>query len=304
MRRSHSPSRWTSLLAGALALVLAPDCTSPMGAGAGEEGDVASGALDETRGVVLTAAVWTLAWDTEGVTFSEEGGLDVETNLGYRVHVASAWILSHSVSFGRCDGAAGGGAGQQAWWSRLPVRAAHAHTEDTDPSTIESSWIEDVTRAREVELSTAFPAARYCRAHWLLARPTDPATGAEGVSMENRSIVVTGTFERGGERVDFGIDTWWPHGSLLDLPDIIGSPEYEVARRDGGARHAFVRVIRHLGTMFDGVDFEVASQDQIDGTVIDNLVDGTDMEIELWAPGEAPPPPPAGEPDCPAGAAP
>lgn len=237
---------------------------------------------------MISAAVWTLAWDDEGVSYPEGGGFDVETDLGYRVHVAEAWILSHSVSFGLCDTAAGTASEQASWWS-FGVRSAHAHVEDTDPSTIEASWIEDLTRAHDVELSTSFTAARYCRAHWLLARPTEEAKGAEGVSMENRSILVKGTFERGGEAVPFAIDTWWPHGILLDVPGTMEPLAYEAARRDGEARHAFVTVTRRLGRLFDGIDFEAASQDQIDGLTIDNLVDGADIEIELWAPGSPAP---------------
>lgn len=284
MRRAPSP--WMSITTFALALLFAPDCTRPAGTDDAEE--VGTAVLDETDGVVISAAVWTLAWDDEGVSYPEEGGFDVETDLGYRVHVAEAWILSHSVSFGLCDTAAGTASEQASWWG-FGVRSAHAHVEDTDPSTIEASWIEDLTRAHDVELSTSFTAARYCRAHWLLARPTDPTTGAEGVSMENRSILVKGTFERGGEAVPFAIDTWWPHGILLDVPGTMEPLAYESARRDGEARHAFVTVTRHLGRLFDGIDFEAASQDQIDGLTIDNLVDGADIEIELWAPGSPAP---------------
>jgi len=281
----RSPSPWTPIFAGALALLFAPDCTRPLDPAETEE--IGTAVLDETDGVVLSAAVWTLAWDDEGVSWPEGGGFDVETDLGYRVHVDSAWILSHSVSFGRCDTFADGSGEQASWWG-LPVRSAHAHAEDTDPSTIETSRIEDLTKAHDVEVSTSFEAARYCRAHWLLARPTEPATGAEGVSMENRSVLLEGTFERGGVVTPFAIDTWWPHGILLDLPWTMGSGDYEVARRDGEARHAFVTVTRHLGALFDGIDFEVASQDQIDGTLIDNLAGGADITIELWAPGASP----------------
>jgi hypothetical protein len=285
MQRSLSP--WTSLVAGAMALLFAPDCTRP--AGPDETEETGTAALDETDGVVITAAVWTLAWDDAGVSYPAGGGFDVETDLGYRVHVQEAWILSHSVSLGRCDPAsvsAEEGTSEQAWWQALPIRTAHAHVEDTDPSTIETSWIEDLTEPHDIEVSTSFAAARYCRAHWLLARATEPTTGAEGVSMENRSLVLKGTFERDGEAVPFAIDTWWPHGALLDLPATMDPIDHEAARRDGAPRHAFVTVTRHLGRMFDGIDFEAASQDQIDGTVIDHLTGDADIDVVLWAPGE------------------
>jgi hypothetical protein len=275
-------SPWAPVVAGALALLFAPDCTREGGPAESEE--LGTAALDAPEGVVLSAAVWTLAWDDEGVSYPGRGGFDVETDLGYRVHVASAWILSHSVSLGRCE-APGATAGS--WWG-LPLRSAHAHAEDSEPSTIEASRIEDLTRAHAFEVATSFAAARYCRAHWLLARPTEATTGAEGVSMANRSVLVKGTFERGGVTAGFTIDTWWPHGILLDLALVTDVFEHEAARRDGEARHAFVTVTRHLGRLFDGIDFEASGQDEIDGRVIDNLVGGADIEVELWSPGAAP----------------
>lgn len=275
-------SRWIPLVTGALALLFAPDCTSK---GLAEEPeDVTSAALDESDGAVLTAAVWTLSWDTEGVSFPAEGGFELETDLGYHLHIRKAWILSHSVSFGLCDPASATES-ESSFWGVFGVRSAHAHVEDTDPSTIETSWIEDLTSPHDVEVSTSFPAARYCRAHWLLARATDPTQGADGPPMENRSLYVQGTFDRGGRRRAFTIDTWWPHGALIDLSATMNPLEYEVARREGDARHAFVTVTRHLGTLFDDIDFETASQDEIDGRVIDHLAGDAAITIDLWAPG-------------------
>jgi len=288
-----------TLLAGCLALLFAPDCT---GDSIGVESEESTGGSetveDAPAGVVIAAAIWTLAWDTEGVTFPEAGGLELETDLGYRVSVQSGRISSHSVSFGACDASAGGAGGAGASRARsisssalarwgLPVRSAHAHTEGVDPSMIETSLVEDLTAPREVESDHSFTASRYCRAHWLLARPMTPTAGPDDVAMEGRSMMVTGTFERDGEAHDFVIDTWWPHGRLVDLQDAVAADAHDAARNDGGARHAFVRVTRQLGQLFDGIDFETASDDQIAGLAIDNLVDGTDIHVDLWAPGSA-----------------
>lgn len=276
---SRRPSPWASAAAGVLALLFAPHCAGP---GAREAEEIGTAVADETDGVVISAAVWTLAWDDEGVSYPEAGGFEVETDLGYRVHVESGWVLSHSVSLGPCETASA--PAEASWWG-LGVRTARAHTGSTEPSTIETSRIEDLLSARDVEVSNSFPAARYCRAHWLLARPTGETAGAEGVSMENRSVLLNGTFERGGVAAGFAIDTWWPQGVLIDLPLTMDGAEHEAARRDGEPRHAFVTVTRYLGRMFDGVDFEVASQDEIDGRVLDNLAGGADIEVALWDPG-------------------
>jgi len=308
---------WARVAAGALALLFAPDC-AVRGDGAADTGgaggapETGSGdALNTPDGVVLSAAVWTLAWDTSGAEFPEAGGLEVETDLGYRVHVDDGRILSHSVSFGPCDAAtqarsdgpaglfggpategqapgarATGGLGW-AWRlvaSGLSVRAAAAHTSDTDPSMIEASLVEDLTSPRETEVSTGFAASRYCRAHWLLARPMSPTSGPDDVEMANRSLYVTGTYERDGKVEPFVIDTWWPEGNLQDLAGVLGEEAFSAARADGGARHAFVTVRRSLGTLFDGIDFEVASKDQVAGRTIDNLAGSVRFEGVLWSP--------------------
>jgi hypothetical protein len=153
---------------------------------------------------------------------------------------------------------------------------------------IETSLIEDLTAPVEAEASTSFAASRYCRAHWLLARPMTPTTGPDDVPMDHRSLYVTGTFERDGKVEPFVIDTWWPEGSLQDLGDILGEEAFSAARADGKARHAFVTVRRSLGTLFDGIDFEVASKDQVAGHAIDNLAGSVQFEAVLWTPGEAP----------------
>jgi hypothetical protein len=231
---------------------------------------------------VVSAAVWTLAWDTEGVTFPEAGGLEVETDLGYHVHAGVARVLSHSVSFGPCDSAQGTTTAHR--FFGLPIRAAHAHTDGTDPSSIETSLIEDLTHPGSTDVDSSFAPARYCRAHWLLARPMTKTSGPGDVSMDHRSLYVTGTFERGGAEKPLVVDTWWPEGRLVDLSDVVDESAYAAARDDGQARHAFVTVTRHLARMFDGIDFEVATADQIQGKMIDNLVGSADVEVKLWAP--------------------
>lgn len=278
---------------GALALLFAPDCTrEPAGEESAEEsaGETGtgggSGAGPRTEGAVLSAAVWTLAWDTDGATFPEEGGVEIETDLGYRVHVSTGRILSHSLAFGLCDPTAttsSDGASGQASFG-LPIRAARAHAEDADPSLVETSLVEDLVAAKDTEVESSFPAARYCRAHWLVARPLVATKGPDDVPMEGRSLTLKGTAERDGERWEVEIDTWWPGGLLVELEEAAAAEELSAAGADGGPRHAFVTVTRHLGRLFDGVDFEAATGDQVTGLVLDNLVGGADVDAVLWSP--------------------
>ncbi|MBK8257515.1 MAG: hypothetical protein IPK82_33205 [Polyangiaceae bacterium] len=249
---------------------------------------IVSGALDETRGIQISAAVWTLEWDTHSVTPLGGGGFEVTTDLGYRVSVEEAWLLSHSVSFGSCDTlsqfAGNKPPEKHPWYDFLPIHTAWAHTEDTDPSTLETSYVEDLTKPSNLEFSTAFTPARYCRAHWLLARATNPTQGAIGPDMAQRSLYIKGFYEKEGKRSSFLIDTWWPHGLLVDLSDLTQSTEYENARRDGEPRHAFVTVTRSAATLFNGIDFETATNDELTGLTLNNLVDHTMVDVTLWNP--------------------
>ncbi len=284
------------LVVGALALLFAPDCTrEPPGEETAEEtaddtGSGTGGAGAETdpqtEGAVLSAAVWTLAWDTDGARFPEDGGVEIETDLGYRVHVRTGRILSHSLAFGLCDPTAAtssdGSSGQASFG--LPIRTARAHAEDADPSLIETSLVEDLVAAEDTEVDSSFPAARYCRAHWLLARPLVATKGPDDVPMDGRSLYLQGTATRDGERWEVEIDTWWPGGLLVELEEAAAAEELSAAGTDGEPRHAFVTVTRHLGRLFDGVDFEAATGDQVTGLVLDNLVGGADVEVQLWSP--------------------
>lgn len=281
--RNHLPS-WARCLAGALALLFAPDCTlDDTGLDALDDTDPLTGA--ESAGVVLSAAVWTFTVDTEGARLSEGRRAEIETDLGYRVTLHTARILSHNVSLTLCDPAAagsGGGAGQASFG--LPIRAARAHTEDADPSLVEVSLVEDLLAPTPTEAGSSFPAGRYCRAHWLVARPLAPTHGPADIPMEGRSLHLAGTFRRDGRARPFTIDTWWPTGLLVDLETATSAASFEAARRDGRPRHAFLTITRHLATLFDGIDFDVATDDQIAGATLDNLVLGADIHVELWSP--------------------
>jgi hypothetical protein len=131
---------------------------------------------------------------------------------------------------------------------------------------------------------TTFPAARYCRAHWLMARPTSEVDAPEGVDLEGRSAWITGTWERGGAAEAFEIDTWWPHGRLDAMSDVVDPEALAAARADKGAWVARVTVARSLGGLFDGIELAEASPEEIAGSVLSNLAEKAEIRVELWRP--------------------
>ncbi|MFT3763951.1 MAG: hypothetical protein QM820_00260 [Minicystis sp.] len=277
-----------SALAGAVMLVLAPDCTveappsAPGGGGATTEAPRAEEAT--APGAVIGAAVWRLAWDRSRVVADPRGpGWSVETDLGYRVRVVSGWMIDHSVSLGPCalpqpDGGA-------SWLPiRFGIRSAHAH-EDADASAIESMHAEDLVHLADAgPWPSAFPAARYCRAHWLVARATAKTDAPAGLDFAQTSVRVAGTWERDGETGAVSVDTWWPQGNVQDLADVTDPATLAEASADGEMRWAYIDVTRKLGVLFDGIDFATDSEDQVAGKLIDNLVSNARMKITLRRP--------------------
>jgi hypothetical protein len=236
-------------------------------------------------GARASAASWTLAWDRSGVTPAEGGGWDVETDRGYRVHLAAGAIVLHSVSLGVCPGdagAAGGDGGLSSWLTRaIAVRAAAAH-EDVDPSTLDIDVEEDLVDPVELgPLHARFAAGRYCRAHWLVAR----SDAAGGDPFARLSLRVRGTWTRGDRAGSFDLRTGWPEGQLVELA---AAGAATATLGGSGSARAVVRVERRLATLFDGVDFAGASDAAILGRAIANVV-GTARVTAAFEPDAAAP---------------
>jgi hypothetical protein len=273
-------ARWAAtLLAGACALLFAPSCTGERGAlgsfeSIGSGGSGGSGASDGT-GALIRGATWSLTWDTDRITRPEGGGWSVDTDRGYRVHVDSGWLVDYSVSLGLCDSGGQGGGGS-ALGRFFGVRSAYAH-EDGNASTIDLQHAEDLTGDLEPHRpwSAAFAAARYCRVHWLAGRGDPRVDSPEGIDLQGLSLVLAGTWERDGVRHDLAVSTWWPQGYLVDLD--------ATAPDDGEARIARITVKRSLGTLFDGIDLAIATDEQIAGSILENLALYAEVKVELWS---------------------
>jgi hypothetical protein len=273
-------ARWAAtLLAGACALLFAPSCSEERGA-AGSSGSIGSGGAGGSggssgTGALIRGATWSLTWDTERVTRDDDGGWSVDTDRGYRVHVTSGWLITYSVSLGLCD-AGGQGGGGSALGRFFGVRSAFAH-EEGNASTMDLQHAEDLTGSLEPHRpwSAAFAAARYCKVHWLAGRADPRVDSPVGVDLQGQSLVLAGTWERDGARHDLAVSTWWPQGTLVDLD--------AAAPDDGEARIAQITVKRSLGSLFDGIDLASATDEQVAGTVLENLALHAESKVSLWS---------------------
>jgi len=137
-------------------------------------------------------------------------------------------------------------------------------------------------------VDASFSPADYCGVHWLLARPLTATRGASDVDMSERSVLLKGTILRDGEARPLHVDTWWPHGALASLDELVPAEKLAEVRARGGAHYALVRVTRKLASMFDGIDFFVDGDDRVAGTIVDRLAEDARFEVELWSPSVGP----------------
>lgn len=275
----HEMPRSLSLLCFVVTSLFAPHCADEPqangGAPAAEAGD---------PGVVVSAATWTLDWQTEGVAWDPNGGFSLTTNLGYEVHVDRGHHVLHGVSLARCPEEAAPATGL--FGLPISIPTARAHTTDEDPSALELLFVSSLDKppvAREIGAS-AFEPARYCSAFFLLARGMPGAVASDGEDLENRSVFFSGSWRRGETQGPLAIDTWWPEGRLLELSEITDPSVFEEAARDQALRFAFVTIRIPLGEAFDDVDFETDGEPVIVDRIVGNLTARAEMVVDLRAP--------------------
>lgn len=267
-------------IAGALALVLTPNCDvapGPISSNAGDGSDAGIAAA----GVRIASAAWRFTWKLDGVTRLPGGGIEMENDLGYRVQIKSGHFTDHSVSLGLCNPTLPPDLGAWLLPFHLGVRAAQAH-EELDRSAIELALDEDLANPTDQgDFRTVFPAAAYCRAHWLLAIPGS-GPGGLGMDVAQTSIEIKGTWSRGGQSGELRVRTWWPEARIVDVAAVVADPAaLRAAQSDGAPRNARVTVERRLGGLFDSIDFATAGSDQITGQILINLVDTSRVRVDL-----------------------
>jgi hypothetical protein len=232
-------------------------------------------------GVILSAATWTLDWNTEGVQFDPTGGFSLETNLGYRLHINAGQVVLHRVALIPCPT---NPADTQAFFP-LSIASAHAHEEDSDPSSMEALKIADVVQPKLLEVgANAFAPGRYCQVYWLVARGMEGAVGAGGLDMSNRSIYFEGTWERNGESGSLLIDTWWPAGIILDLESITEPEMYTTAAAESSVHFTWIGIELPLGRIFDDIEFGVDSEAIVTDSILDNIIAEAAMTVDLQTP--------------------
>lgn len=269
-------SRILPPLGFSLALFCTPHCAEKESSPANEP--TAADVVED--GVVLSAATWTLGWNTAGVEFDSSGGFTLTTNLGYRVHVNVGHVVLHRVALIPCPAPPK----DTTTWLSLSINSAFAHDEQTDPSSIETLAVSDVVHPQKKEIgANAFAPVRYCQVYWLVARGMEGATAADGLDVSNRSIYFEGTWEKNGETGPLLVDTWWPNGVITDLKTIVDPEVYAQAGAESSVHFTWIGIDLDMSKTFDDIEFGADSDALITDSILDNLIENAALTVDFEA---------------------
>lgn len=202
--------------------------------------------------------------------------------------VDAGYLVSHSVSLAPC--AAGPKApppssrqGFAPWLERLlSIPSAYAgHGGPADPSAISVPHIESLRSPETLDLGeVSFPAAAYCKVHYLIARADGRARELpRDVDLLGTSLHLAGSVKPpgGAGEAPLAVHTSLANGALRDIPvETRGDP--------ATAARASITVRRELDRIFDGIDFSTASAPSVERRILTNLVNHTSVHVHLEPP--------------------
>ena len=157
------------------------------------------------------------------------------------------------------------------WIKPQPVLAGHSSMVPNE-SKISRSYEEDLANPGTTFIESRIVTdPEYCKAHYLIARPTGSGPGTP-------ALEVSGTWKRTGASGEtaFRIRSSAAYGQFLDLSSATGD---RLVRRAivGGIN---MTLQRSLGSMFDGFDFKSAPPGASDSRLVRRLVAGTVALVE------------------------
>lgn len=207
-----------------------------------------------------------LAWRWGRAARTPDGGWEVVTDLGYRVHVNRGYLTSYSMELVECPPLAPLG------WLLGPSPAYAWHSADmVNPATVRSAPVESLIALRAQDAGTVrLPPQAYCQVHYLIARATTASRGLPAdVDMVDSSLGVEGTVQRDGTSpTALVVKTASPNALLRPIP-----------RVDTGTQDTLVVLRRDLGRLFDGIDFDTAPGRVVANRIVENLVNGTRVKV-------------------------
>jgi hypothetical protein len=208
---------------------------------------------------------------------------EVTNDLGYRVRVTRGYVTSYSMELVECpkEPVATPVAGLGAFlWSTVESTAWAGHSTGTpNPAAIRPMQVESLTAPTAHQVGAVLLAPQtYCQLHYLVARAGREAPGLPAeLDMVDASLHVDGTYQSPGTSTEtrFTVHTAVAYGQLFDHA-ARSSASIHV---DSGSSATRVTVRRHLGKIFDGVDFVKMTDRMVAAQILKSLVDRVDVEI-------------------------
>ena len=157
------------------------------------------------------------------------------------------------------------------WTAPVPALAGHSSLIPNE-SKISKSYAEDLSAPSSTFLEGRIVTdPEYCRAHYLIARPTGSGPGVPALEVE-------GQWSRpsDGTNQSFDIQSPSAYGQFLSL---LSSNGGNLARRTI-VRGIDITVRRSLATMFDGVDFADGNARATGRRIMGTVVAGTEILVE------------------------
>lgn len=210
-------------------------------------------------------------------------GWEVTNDLGYLVRVNRGYMTTYSMELIECPKVGTGRIAPDlvvALRSLLeppPVSAGHS-SGTPNPAAIHPMQVESlgVPSHREVGTVTLAPQA-YCQLHYLIARAGRDSRGLPtDLDMVDASLHLDGTYRAPGavRPTPFTIHTAIANGGLFDRT--VSSLAIHV---DTGLATTRVTVWRHLGSLFDAVDFATMPDAVRAGRILTSIIDHVGIEI-------------------------
>ncbi|MEZ4474967.1 MAG: hypothetical protein R3F60_30080 [bacterium] len=204
---------------------------------------------------------WTLAWDATGVQ-PEAVGWSVTTDLGYRVHLIDGAVTTWDASLVADDGTG-------------TCAALKNHAGDQNETSADAPRVESLVNPLPSDTWALKSGllGRYCLGQVVVARAT-PLVGTDGRARvrDRVALALALTWARGGgPATRLEVQAPFGHGALLALP---GGP---IDFQQAGRR---LTLVRSLAGLFDGIDFETSTADNVARDVLRALLDGAELRGE------------------------
>lgn len=220
--------------------------------------------------IVREEVRYTLDWDWGDAKRAVSGGWTVETDRGYVVHVESGRLVTRNLELIPCHALPPPKAAWMKWLGPKPAFAGHSSLAPNE-SKISESYEEDfgAPERRFIERRTVTD-PEYCRAHYLVARPSGTAPGAAALELRG-----TWSVPGGSGATEFRIRSAAAFGQFVDLTSENGGPQAWLSIVGG----IDVTVRRPLGELFDGIDFADSNHSDLGVKIMRRLVSNTRIVV-------------------------